>query len=109
MALPKFLQATLWSYDLSRIDAGRDKLTIIPQVLNHGDSRDLKWLFSTYSDDEIKEIIRHPRRGVWRRKKLRYWLDRYNLLIDPLEFEAAVIDLINPRIELIKAIYSRLG
>ncbi|MBU1486743.1 hypothetical protein KKH56_01660 [bacterium] len=46
MAVPKFLQSALWSYDLSKMDAGNkdDKRIIIEQVLNYGIWEQLKWL-----------------------------------------------------------------
>ncbi|MBU4312109.1 MAG: hypothetical protein KJ706_05265 [Candidatus Omnitrophica bacterium] len=71
--LPKFLQSVLWSYDLSEMDLKEDKDIIITQVLNYGDWKDLKWLYSVYSEDEIKEVVAHPGRGLWFERVLNFW------------------------------------
>lgn len=71
--LPGFLQSVLWSYDLKQMDLEEDKEIIITQVLNYGDWKDLKWLYSVYSEDDIKEVVSHPRRGLWFEKVLNFW------------------------------------
>jgi len=57
MALPKFLQPYLASYDLSELDIKKDRELIITELLNKGDSRALSWLGKTCSQKEIKEVI----------------------------------------------------
>lgn len=108
MGLPKFLQSCLWSYDLSIMDKIKDKNLIITQIINYGDDKELKWLRVNYKDEEIKKVVSHPKRGVWWREKLRQWLGYFNLMIDPLEFEAAIRDL-NPRTKLQQAYFQRKG
>ena len=71
--LPKFLQSVLWSYDLNKMDLKEDGNIIIRQVLNYGDWKDLKWLYSVYSEDEIKEVVVHPGRGLWFERVLNFW------------------------------------
>ncbi len=108
MTLPKRLQSSLWSYDLSSLKTKRDAGLIIRQVLNYGEPEDIKWLFKTYSPEDIKSVLIHPARGMWFRPKLRQWLAYFNFIIDPLEFEAAVMDL-NPRPILTKTVFQRRG
>lgn len=88
--LPGFLQSCLWSYDISDFDIDKDKYLIITQVINHGDKKQLKWMEDNYSPEDIKSVVMHPRRGVWWRNRLRTWLKKYGLMIDPLRFEVAV-------------------
>lgn len=57
MALPKFLQPYLASYDLTKLDIKRDKKLIITQVLNKGNYSALRWLGKTYSQKEMRETI----------------------------------------------------
>jgi len=60
MAMPKFLQPYLWSYDLSQMDTKEDKITIITPILNFGDKKAIKWLFETYKMPEIKSVLKNP-------------------------------------------------
>ncbi len=108
MAVPAFLQAVLWSYDLSKMDKKKDAWSIITQVLNYGDKKAVKWLFSNYTLEKIKAVLLHPSRGVWFREKLRIWLSFFNLMIDPLEFEAAIRDLA-PRVRITEEFFRRKG
>ena len=57
MGVPKFLQSSLASYDLSRIDVKKDKEIIITEVLNKGDGKALNWLAKNYTKNEIKLIV----------------------------------------------------
>lgn len=95
MAIPKFLQPCLASYDLSKLDARSDKRLIITEVLNKGDFKDLKWLGNTYSKKEIKEVVNSPTRGMWLRSTLSYWLRIFNLKPNNQDFEKSIIN-INP-------------
>lgn len=71
--IPKRLQSVLWSYDISKMDAEGDKKLIIQQVLNYGDWDDLKWLYRTYSEEDIREVLKNPRRGIWFENVLNFW------------------------------------
>lgn len=108
MSLPSYLKPSLWSYDLSMMDPAKSARVIITQVLNYGDERQLRWLFSHYTRDTIRGVLLHPSRGVWYREKLRRWLGFFNLMIDPLEFESAIIDL-TPRVKLHEEFFERKG
>ena len=71
--VPRKLQSVLWSYDVRRLDLEANKELIIQQVLNYGDWEDLRWLYQTYSEGQIKEVVRHPRRGIWFEQVLSFW------------------------------------
>lgn len=108
MALPKFLQSSLWSYDIKKMDVKADKDLIIQQVLNYGTEKQLKWLFETYSEKEIKEVLRHPRRGCWYADVLNYWFNIFDLKIDKDSYELAIRE-INPSPERQKLIQKLLA
>ena len=93
MALPKFLQPHLASYDLSKLDAKRDKTLIITQVLNKGNYQALRWLGKTYSRKEIKKTIAAPTPGMWLKSTLLYWLKIFNFKLDKRIFNRAVLKL----------------
>lgn len=95
--IPSKLQAVLWSYNIEKMDLKEDKKVIITQVLNYGDWEDLKWLFKVYSEKEIKEVVKNPRRGVWFEKVLNFWTTLFNIRIKKDVWQKAIFN-INPRI-----------
>lgn len=106
--IPSHLQTALWSVDINRLNLKKDKNYIITQVLNFGSRKDQNWLFNNYDTNVIKEILIHPTRGMWYRERLRRWLAYFNIMTDPLEFEAAIKDL-NPRPILTEEVWKRKG
>lgn len=105
---PDFLKSSLWSYNLETMDKNRDARLIITQVLNWGDKTQVDWIKKNYSQEQIRNAVFAPSRGVWWREKLRQWLSYFNAIIDPLDFEAAIIDL-TPRTKLPIAVLRRKG
>ncbi|MDA2935748.1 hypothetical protein MYX06_00805 [Patescibacteria group bacterium AH-259-L05] len=103
MALPKFLQTCLWSYDISQMDPydPDDKELIIQQVLNRGNIRAVKWLFKTYKKQDIVEVVKNPRRGMWFPKSLNYWAKILDVKIPKQVYKWAILD-INPRFDVFK-------
>lgn len=95
MALPKFLQPCLASYDLKSLDITKGKKLIITQILNFGTERDLEWLCKNYSKADLKDIITKPDRGVWLKDVLLYWQKIFGIKLKKEEFERAILD-INP-------------
>ena len=95
MALPSFLQGCLASYDLKKIDEKRDKKIIITEILNKGDDIAIRWLGQNYTQNEIKEAVRSPIRGMWLSSVLRYWLAIFDIKIPQDVFQKATINL-NP-------------
>jgi len=83
MPVPKKLQSALWSYNITKLDPSDnlDKKIIIEQVLNHGTWEQLKWLLKTYSEKDIKQVVKCPSRGVWRKDAMNYWTKYFNLEI----------------------------
>ena len=99
MAIPKFLQPYLWSYDLSQMDPKRDKITIITQILNFGDKKAIKWLFRTYKISAMRSIIKKPRRGLWLIKSINYWAKILDVTPNPWLYKFCILD-VNPNPEL---------
>jgi len=109
MSLPKWLQAYLPSYDISKMDLHNpaDKRETIISILNQGDEKDINWLFKTYSFKEIKAVIRNPGRGIWFEDVLYYWTKILNIKLPKIIFEAAVFSL-EPRPKLIMKYFNYL-
>lgn len=93
MALPKFLQPYLASYDLSRLNLDEDKDVIITQILNLGDEKAVRWLFENYLIGDIKKVVENPTRGMWTRRSLSYWQKILDARIHKFSFELAIINL----------------
>ena len=92
--LPKSFQRVLWSYDIDKMDIKEDKEEIITQVLNYGTWDDLKLLYKLYSEQDIKEVVSHPRRGVWFEKVLNFWTKMFNIKIREDIYKKAIFTLI---------------
>ena len=71
--IPKYITPCLWPYDTDKLDLQKDKELIITQVLNRGDMKRIKWLYSTYGEEEIKKVITNPGRGMWSERVLNFW------------------------------------
>ena len=77
--VPKNFQKVLWSYNINKMDLEEDKREIITQVLNYGTWEDLKLLYKLYSEKDIKEVVKNPRRGVWFKKVLNFWIMMFDI------------------------------
>ena len=93
MAVPKFLQSSLASYNLVNLDVKRDKDIIITEVLNKGDEDALAWLTKNYTKKEVKEVVENPVRGMWLKNTLGYWLKIFGINGSDKKFERAVLNL----------------
>lgn len=71
--IPNFIAPCLWSYDIKRLDLKKDKKLIITQVLNYGDEKRMRWLYSVYTEKDIKDVVLHPGRGLWFERVLNFW------------------------------------
>lgn len=91
--LPKKLQSVLWSYDLRRLDIEKDKELIITQVLNYGTWRHLQWLYKTYSEKEIKAVVKNPAHGLWFKSVLDFWIKVFDISIKKDTYKKALFIL----------------
>ncbi|PJE68788.1 hypothetical protein COU96_02970 [Candidatus Shapirobacteria bacterium CG10_big_fil_rev_8_21_14_0_10_38_14] len=95
MALPNFLQPYLASYDLSKLNKDNSSVRkeVITQVLNSGDDKAIRWLFGTYSQKTIKNILHKPKRGAWFKDSLSYWQRILGIKIPFSLVQKAIFDL----------------
>ncbi|MFH1259801.1 MAG: hypothetical protein ABII74_08350 [Elusimicrobiota bacterium] len=77
--LPQFLRPFLWSADIKDLDLKKDGVYIINQVLAYGNMKALKWLFSNYSTDEIKEVFLRRSMRIYRESAFNFIK---NILLD---------------------------
>ena len=71
--IPRRLQRVLWSYDIRKMNTRTSKNLIIQQVLNFGDFDDLKWLYHTYPERDLRRVVKDPCRGMWHDNVLNFW------------------------------------
>jgi len=87
--MPDYILRCLWSYDISELDFGRHKNLIITQVLNYGDWQGVEWLYKNYSEDDLEQVVKKPRRGLWFKRTLNFWLTVLQIDLSPQEFDNA--------------------
>lgn len=91
--IPSKMKWLFWSYDVRSLDLKKDKDYIITQVLNYGTWEDLKLLYKLYSEKEIREVVKHPCRGVWFEKVLNFWTTIFNIRLKKDAWEKAIFSL----------------
>ena len=91
--VPKKMQWLFWSCDVEDLDLEKDKEYIVIQLLNYGTWEDLKWLFTVYSEKEIKNVIKNPSRGLWFKDVLNFWNLMFNLKLKKKTLERAILNL----------------
>jgi len=57
MRIPLLLAPFFQEYDLAQLDLARSRFTIIERVLQFGDRQEIRWLFTVYPKQEIKEWV----------------------------------------------------
>lgn len=89
------LQGRLWSYPVENLDIEEDKDYIVTQILNYGTWEDVKLLYKLYSEEEIKEVVSNPGRGLWFDKTLNFWTMILNVELSEEAYNKALIDYTN--------------
>ncbi|MCF6094260.1 hypothetical protein L1765_09820 [Microaerobacter geothermalis] len=75
--IPNEFKSFFWDVDITELDLRQHQIFIIERLLNEGDQRTLRWVFETYTEDEIKEAVCISR-GL-SLKTARYWQYFFNL------------------------------
>jgi hypothetical protein len=73
MSIPQTLSPFFQEYDLGKLNPQKDSHTIIERVLQFGNRAEIRWLFGTYSKEEIanwvmkfgNEKLPQPHRTFW--------------------------------------------
>jgi hypothetical protein len=77
--IPVYVKPFLWSYDTKRIDIGKDKRTIILNVLNLGTKKSIDWLLNNYTKEEIRQVIKNTYKSEWDNKSINLWSMVFNV------------------------------
>ncbi|HAH32535.1 MAG TPA: hypothetical protein DCL44_09515 [Elusimicrobia bacterium] len=71
--LPKKLRFLFPEYDISKLNAGRDKTLVISRVLENGGLDEIKWVFKRYRRDELSDFIKEDGTRLLGSRSLRLW------------------------------------
>ena len=71
--LPKRLRPLFPEYDISKINAGRDKTLVISRVLENGGLDEIGWAFKRYSRRELSDFIKEDGARLLGSRSLRLW------------------------------------
>ncbi len=71
--IPLSLRPFFQEYDFSKLSSVKDSFTIIERVLQFGNQAEIRWLFTTYPQDEVKKWVKRfgkdrlpqPHRAFW--------------------------------------------
>ena len=65
----KFRESLFWDTNPDWIDIKKNARYIIERVLDFGELEEVRWLFKTYSKEEIKRVMDLPRSQVTTKSK----------------------------------------
>ncbi len=65
----KFRQTLFWDTDLKSINIKKNARYIIERILEFGEPNEVRWLFKTYSKNEIKKVMNLPRAQISKKSK----------------------------------------
>ena len=69
--IPEEFIKYFWEYDVNKINLSKNHDLIIERILNYGNIESIKWLFSIYKIEIIKEILSDNKRLLPKTKN--YW------------------------------------
>jgi hypothetical protein len=71
--IPSSLAPFFQEYDISRLSPENDSFTIIERTLQFGNREELRWLFRTYSREQIAHWLRHFGKDCIPQPHLTFW------------------------------------
>ena len=81
--IPKSVRACLWSHDIAALDVQRDKSIIISNVLNYGTEEAARWVFRTYKEEEVANVLAHHAPGSMNKRSLALWSAALGRVFEP--------------------------
>lgn len=78
LPLPITKKSLFWDTNINTIDMVGNRRYVIERVLKFGSLTDYVWLKSTYSPEEIKEVITRERSEL-DKKSLNFWRNIYTI------------------------------
>lgn len=91
--IPENIAPCFWSYNIEDIDLKKDKEMVITRILNYGSPERIKWLYSVYTEDDVRDVVLNPGRGKWFKKVLNFWETMLKIEIPKSKKEKAIFRL----------------
>ncbi len=64
MAVPAEFKSLFWDTGLEQLDVHQNRSMIVERILNYGDEDAYRWMFKTYTDDDIIYVLKSNRRII---------------------------------------------
>jgi hypothetical protein len=91
--IPDSVRASIWFANPEQLDWEGQKSAIITSILNRGTWEAVRWVHNFYGEDEMRDVVSHPKRGHWFPQSLQFWLTFFKVSLDPRSFELALFHL----------------
>lgn len=66
-------------YDIAKLNVGKDRVVIISRILEYGNAKELGWLKTRYSLNEIKSFVKNNASRLLTARSLNFWALYYNV------------------------------
>ncbi|OGQ04497.1 MAG: hypothetical protein A2W61_07485 [Deltaproteobacteria bacterium RIFCSPLOWO2_01_44_7] len=91
--IPESVLACVWFANPEELDWEDQKEIVITQVLNRGTWAAVRWIHQFYGEEEMKKVVKNPKRGLWFPQTLQFWSLFFKISLDPKVFERALFHL----------------
>lgn len=91
--IPDSVKACVWFADPAALDWEGNKALIITQVLNRGTQEAVRWVHERYGWDAVRDVVSHPRRGLWFPQALNFWIHFFGISLKPETYQRALFRL----------------
>lgn len=81
--IPERVKKLFWDVDKETIDIRLHRSYIIKRIMDYGSVEDVKWMLTTYSPEDITEVLRKSR-GL-SRKSATFWSIYFNISKEEIE------------------------
>lgn len=72
-SLPKSMQFLYPEFDIKTLNLLRDRIIVVTRILGQGSIKDLRWLFSTYSEPLLMEIVAKHGSRLLSKRSWNFW------------------------------------
>ena len=71
--IPTEFKKYFWDVEFDKLDFKKQKNFILDRLLNYGTFDAFKWIFNTFTNDEVKRLIRNQGKHSLSRNSYLFW------------------------------------